>query len=164
MLKSVGKLQQPLNLDFLSMKQIFLAALACAFFSTGAQVVHAQSNDVGPIVTPSGTLLFVRDDRDFVATLNSDVFDRFDANKVVHFDDLSSSNDKLARTLVQTDSGPVLYDFRRNPPLVQRTGRRMVVKRVFWQGEEVVMQSAQGWFSFQRGTLTKLQSSTSVYH
>jgi hypothetical protein len=138
------------------MKQFFLAALACARLSTGAQ---AQSNDAGPIATPSGTLLFVRDDRDFVATLNNRIFDRFDANTVVHFDDAGA-----ARTLVQTESGPVLYDFRRNPPLVQRTGKRMVVRRVFWQGEDVVMQGSQGWYRFQRGALTRLQSSTTTYH
>jgi hypothetical protein len=66
--------------------------------------------------------------------------------------------------LVQTESGPVLYDFRHHPPLVQRSGKRMTVKRVFWQGDEVVMQSSQGWFRFQRGVLTKLQSSTTTYH
>jgi len=35
---------------------------------------------------------------------------------------------------------------------------------VFWQGDEVVMQGSQGWFRFQRGVLTKLQSSTTTYH
>jgi hypothetical protein len=40
----------------------------------------------------------------------------------------------------------------------------MTVKRVFWQGEEVVMQGSQGWFAFRRGVLTKLQSSTTTYH
>jgi len=58
----------------------------------------------------------------------------------------------------------VLYDFRRRPPQVQRVGVRMTVKRVFWQGDEVVMQGSQGWFRFQRGVLTKLQSSTTTYH
>ena len=66
--------------------------------------------------------------------------------------------------LVQSDTGPVLYDFRRNPPLVQRVSQRMTVRRVFWQGEEVVMQSNLGWYGFQRGKLTKLQSSTTIYH
>jgi hypothetical protein len=58
----------------------------------------------------------------------------------------------------------VLYDFRQRPPLVQRLGERMTVKRVFWQGDEVVMQSSQGWFRFKGGVLTKLRSSTTTYH
>ena len=66
--------------------------------------------------------------------------------------------------LVETGAGPVLYDFRQHPPLVQRSGMRMTVKRVFWQSDEVVMQSSQGWFRFKRGALTKLQSSTTTYH
>jgi hypothetical protein len=148
------------------MKRFLFAALAaCSFalysFAVGA---NAQSSEAGPFATPSGTMQFVRDDRDFVSMFDNRIFDRFDAKTVVHFDDVAGAGGKLQRMLVQTDSGPVLYDFRRNPPLVQRTGKRIVVKRVFWQGEEVVMQTAQGWFGFQRGTLTKLQASTSVYH
>ena len=96
--------------------------------------------------------------------LDKDVFDRFSANALTHFDDVDSANDNVTRTLVQTDSGPVLYDFRRHPPLVQRSGKRMTVRRVFWQGDEVVMQSSQGWFRFQGGVLTKLQSSITTYH
>ncbi|KND58606.1 hypothetical protein BVER_06366 [Candidatus Burkholderia verschuerenii] len=126
--------------------------------------VQAQSNAMGPFATPSGELQFVRDDRDFVATYDRQIFDRFDAKTLAHFDAPADASGKLARTLVQTEAGPVLYDFRRNPPLVQRTGKRMTVQRVFWQGEEVVMQGSQGWYRFQRGALTKLQSSTSIYH
>jgi hypothetical protein len=143
------------------MKHIFLAALAGLAFATGA---HAQSTAAGPFATPAGAVQFVRDDRDFVITLNNQVFDRFDANTLVHFDDLGASGEKLLRTLVQTDTGPILYDLRRNPPLIQRTGKRMVVKRAYWQGDEVVMQGSQGWFRFQQGVLTRLQSSTSTYH
>jgi hypothetical protein len=143
------------------MKRILLAALAVAAFSAD---VHAQSSDAGPLATPSGTLQFVRDDRDFVAMFDNRLFDRFDAKTLVHFDEPASGAGKLARTLVQTESGPVLYDLRRNPPLVQRTFKRMVIKRVFWQGDEVVMQGSQGWFRFQDGKLEKLQASTSVYH
>jgi hypothetical protein len=142
-----------------SIKKLLVAA--SLLVSLGA---HAQNTELGPIATRAGTLLFVRDDRDFVATLNNQVFDRFDAKTVRHFDDSSGATETLSRTLVQTEAGPVLYDFRRNPPLVQRTGKRMNVQRVFWQGEEVVMQGSQGWYRFQRGTLTKLQSSTSTYH
>jgi hypothetical protein len=143
------------------MRRLVLAALAAASFAT---VVHAQSDAPGPLVTPSGQLQFVRADHDFVGILDKVIFDRFRANSLAHFDDIGGAHDTVKRTLVQTDSGPVLYDFRYHPPLVQRTGRRITIRRVFWQGEEVVMESAQGWFRFKSGVLTKLQSSTTTYH
>ncbi|PMS29609.1 hypothetical protein [Paraburkholderia rhynchosiae] len=143
------------------MRRRFVAALAATSFAT---CVHAQSNASGPLGTPSGTLQFMRVERDFVAMLDKEIFDRFGANTLTHFDDAGNANDTIARTLVQTDAGPVLYDFRHRPPLVQRSGTRMTVKRVFWQGDEVVMQSSQGWFGFKRGVLTRLQSSTTTYH
>ena len=125
---------------------------------------YAQSTAMGPLATPSGTLQFTRAERDFVGTLNNEVLDRFAANTLKHFDDTGSSGETVARTVVQTDSGPVLYDFRSHPPLVLRAGTRMSVERVFWQGDEVVMQGSQGWFRFKGGALTKLQSSKSIYH
>jgi hypothetical protein len=143
------------------MRRLFLAALAATSFVT---CVHAQSNAYGPLVTPSGNLQFVRVNRDFEGMLDKEIFDRFTASTLTHFDDIGNANNSVTRTLVQTDSGPVLYDFRHHPPLVQRSGKRMTVKRVFWQGDEVVMQSSQGWFRFERGVLTKLQSSTTTYH
>ncbi|MBC8733531.1 hypothetical protein [Paraburkholderia sp. UCT2] len=143
------------------MRRLFLAGLAATSFVT---CVHAQSNASGPLVTPLGNLQFVRVDGDFVGMLDKEIFDRFSASMLTHFDDVGNANDSVTRTLVQTDSGPVLYDFRHHPPLVQRSGKRMTVKRVFWQGDEVVMQSSQGWFQFKRGVLTKLQSSTTTYH
>ena len=143
------------------MKRLFLAALAATTFAT---CVHAQSNASGPLVTSAGKLQFERVDRGFVAMVDNEVFDRFGANTLTHFDDIGNANDSVIRTLVQTDAGPVLYDFRQHPPLVQRSGMRMAVKRVFWQSDEVVMQSSQGWFRLNRGVLTKLQSSTTTYH
>ncbi|SIT37140.1 conserved exported hypothetical protein [Paraburkholderia piptadeniae] len=143
------------------MRRLFFAALAATCFVTCAR---AQSNAPGPLATPSGELQFARVDRDFVGMLDKEVFDRFDANTLTHFDDVGNVDHAVTRTLVQTDSGPVLYDFRHHPPLVQRSGKRMTVKRVFWQGDEVVMQSSQGWFRFKNGVLTKLQSSTTTYH
>jgi hypothetical protein len=65
---------------------------------------------------------------------------------------------------VQTDHGPVLYDLRSDPPLVQRFGKRMKIKRVFWQRDEVVLQSSEGWFRFKSGALTRLRSSKTTYH
>ena len=143
------------------MRRLFLSSLAAISFVTS---VHAQSSAPGPLATPSGALEFVRADRDFVGMLDKEVFDRFGANALTHFDEVGNASDTVTRTLVQTDSGPVLYDFRHRPPLVQRSGKRMTVKRVFWQGDEVVMQSSQGWFRFKSGVLTKLQSSKTTYH
>jgi hypothetical protein len=146
--------------DLYQMKTFIVAALASFFVTTQA---HAQTSEAGPFATPAGTVQFVRDDRDFVVTLDRQVFDRFDAKALEHFDEPTDTGGKLTRTLVQTEAGPLVYDFRRNPPLVQRSGKRMTIKRVFWQGDDIVMQGSQGWYRMQRGTLTKLQSSTSTY-
>jgi hypothetical protein len=144
------------------MKRLLLAALAATSFATGA---HAQNHESGPLVTPSGKLQFVRTDHDFAATLDGgEAFDHFGATTLTHFDDITDENDTVTRTLVQTDAGPVLYDFRYHPPRVLRLGKRMTVKRVFWQGDEVVMQGSEGWFRFDRGVLTKLQSSMTTFH
>jgi hypothetical protein len=144
-----------------NMKRLFVAALAAISFAT---CVHAQSNESGPLATPSGELRFERVDRGFVASVDKESFDRFGANTLKHFDDIGDANDSVARMLVQTDAGLALYDFRHRPPLVEHLNTRMAVKRVFWRSDEVVMQGPQGWFRFKRGVLTKLQSSTTVYH
>ena len=114
-------------------------------------------------MTPAGTLQFMRVDGDFVGTLDGQTFDRLDANTLAHFDDVDNANGTVTRTLVQIEAGPVLYDFRHRPPLGQRLRQRMTVRRVFWQGDEVVMQSSEGWFRFKSGVLTKLQSSHMIY-
>ncbi|MDR5819404.1 MULTISPECIES: hypothetical protein [unclassified Caballeronia] len=140
-----------------------IGAAVAATFMVAAQA-FAQSNAAGPIPTPAGTLHFLQDESGMAALIDTQVFDRYDAKRIVHFDDTPGAGVTVARMLVQTDTGPILYDLRRNPPLVQRTGQRMTVKRVFWQGEEVVMQSNLGWYGFTRGKLTQLQSSTRIYH
>jgi hypothetical protein len=142
------------------MKRFLLVLFAATAFTACA---HAQSNAPGPLATLSGKLEFVRSERDYAGTLDGQVFNRFQANVLTHFDDVDESNHTITRTLVQTDAGPVLYDFRARPPLVLRASMRLTVKRVFWQGDDVVMQSTQGWFRFARGVLTKLQSSRSTY-
>jgi hypothetical protein len=144
-----------------TMKRLFLAALAATCFATGA---HAQSSEPGPFVTPSGRLQFVQAGSEFSGMLDAEIFDRFGANRLTHFDDVDQSNDTLTRMLVLTDRGPVLYDFRRHPPLVQRLGKRIAVRRVFWQGDEVVLRSSTGWFRFKGGVLTNLQSSKMTFH
>ena len=142
------------------MKRFLLALLA---FTTLTADVNAQSNEPGPLATRAGTLAFVRTGSGFTGMLDNQVFDRFQANVLTHFDEVDDKSDIVTRALVQTDAGPVLYDFRARPPLVQRVGMRMTIKRVFWQGDEVVMQGTQGWFRLARGVLTKLQSSKSTY-
>ena len=124
----------------------------------------AQSDAAGPIATKAGALHFLRDESGMAALIDTEVFDRFDSKRIAHFDETAGADGTVTRMLVQTDTGPILYDFRRNPPLVQRTNQRMTVKRAFWQGDEVVMQSNLGWYGFQHGKLTKLQSSKTTYH
>jgi hypothetical protein len=143
------------------LKTCLRAAIACAVLL--AAHVHAQSDAAGPVATQAGTVYFLRDESGFAAMLGTQAFDRFDARRLAHFDE-AGSNGSITRALMQTDTGPVLYDFRRNPPLVQRAGKRMTVQRVFWQGDEVVMQTTAGWYKLERGALTKLQSSTKTYH
>jgi hypothetical protein len=143
------------------MKKRLLVALATFSLMLGA---HAQSNSTEPLVTPAGTLQFVRNGHEFQAMLDQQTLDRFDASTLTHFDDIDSHHDSVNRVLVQTDSGPVLYDLQRRPPLVQRANRRMTIKRVFWQDDEVVMQGSQGWFRFKHGEFSALQSSKSIYH
>ncbi|WP_250450509.1 hypothetical protein [Caballeronia sp. ATUFL_M2_KS44] len=140
------------------------AGIACAvLFASCLHNAHAQSDASGPIATKAGTVYFLRDESGFAAMLGTQAFDRFDARRLAHFDE-ADANGALTRSLMQTDVGPVLYDFRRNPPLVQRSGKRMTVQRVFWQGDEVVMQTSLGWYKLERGALSKLQASTKTYH
>ncbi|MGF6774146.1 hypothetical protein P3T18_006660 [Paraburkholderia sp. GAS199] len=145
------------------MRQLLIALLTGACFMPSFQA-HAQSSAAGPIATSAGTLQFEHADRNFVGKLDDLAFDRFDSRTLTHFDDIGDSGERVKRMLVQTETGPVLYDFRQRPPVIQHIDRRMTVKRVFWQGDEVVMQSSQGWFRFQRGVLTRLQASTTTYH
>ncbi|PMS17821.1 hypothetical protein C0Z18_18405 [Trinickia dabaoshanensis] len=142
------------------MRRLFLGALAATCFAAGA---HAQSDAAGPFVTPAGSVQFERAGGDYVASLDGKAFDRFGAHALTHFDETNEGTEAVARSLVMTDSGPVLYDFRRRPPLVQPAGKRLSVRRVFWQGEDVVMQSPQGWFRLKGGVLTKLQSTKATY-
>jgi hypothetical protein len=145
------------------MRRLLLAALTVTVTCISTCVL-AQSDAPGPLATPSGALRFVRVDRGFVGMLGQDTLDRFTANALAHFDDTEGADHTVGRTLVQTDHGPVLYDLRSDPPLVQRFGKRMKIKRVFWQRDEVVLQSSEGWFRFKSGALTRLRSSKTTYH
>ena len=143
------------------MKRFFLAVLAATLFATG---VHAQSDEAGPFVTPSGALQFVRAGTDVTVMVDQATIDRFSANGLTHFDEIDDSTDAIRRMVVQTEAGPVLYDFRTRPPIVVRSAKRMSIRRVFWQGDDVVMQGSQGWFRLMGGELTRLQSSSTTYH
>ncbi len=142
------------------MKRLFLVVLAATHFASCAQ---AQSNASGPFVTPAGTLQFVPVDYGLAAMLDGQMFDRLGTNTLTHFDDIDRANDTVTRLLVQTDSGPVLYDFRRRPALVERSSKRVTIRRVFWQADEVVMQSSEGWFRFKSGAFSRLQSTMTTY-
>jgi len=125
---------------------------------------HAQSSDSGPIATAGGSLQFVREGAAYVAQIDERAFDRLNASRLQHFDDLSGPRETVARMLVESNDGVVLYDFRRNPPALERIGRRLKLVGVYWQGDEVVLKSTEGWYKYQRGTLTKLKSSKTIYH
>lgn len=144
-----------------AMKRWFLAALTASVLATGA---YAQSDESGPFVTPSGAVLFVRGAADYSVMLDQVIVDRFAAHGLAHFDETDDTTDAVRRMVVQTDAGPVLYDFRVRPPLVVRSDKRMAIKRVFWQSDDVVMQGTQGWFRIKQGVVTKLQSSVTTYH
>ena len=132
--------------------------LAVLFLST---VAMAQGS--GPVTTKSGVVQFVQQGDVIDVQLDGVSIDRLSARRVAHFEEPSG-----ARMLVEVfNAGApelVLYDFGRRPPLVEKIGRRMSLSGVFWQPDEVVMRSTDGWFRFQRGVLTKLSSSKVVYH
>ena len=100
----------------------------------------------------------------YVAQVDGRVFDHLNANRLRHFDETSGAHGAVARMIVEGNDGLVLYDFRRNPPAVERIGRRLKLDGVYWQRDEVVLKSTEGWYRFQRGTLTKLTSSKTIYH
>lgn len=125
----------------------------------------AQDTDssAGPIRTTAGSVTFVQQGNNIDAQLDGATFDRLNARRITHFVEPSG-----ARMIVEAfDNGApelLLYDFTKRPPAVERIGRRMKLTGVFWQRDEVVLKSAEGWYRFQRGTLTKLVSSKTIYH
>jgi hypothetical protein len=142
-----------------------LARFCAALIALHGARVFAQDaqTGMGPVATKAGSGQFVQQGAGFDAQLDGATFDHLNAGRVAHFDEMSG-----ARMIVEAfDNGApelVLYDFRKRPPAVQRIGRRMKLTGVFWQDDEVVLKSADGWFRFQRGTLTKLTSSKVIYH
>ncbi|MDN7176761.1 hypothetical protein M0D69_01735 [Caballeronia sp. SEWSISQ10-4 2] len=148
-----------------ALRRIRPLIVATLLLFTTVPRVFAQEADssTGPIRTIGGSVLFVQQGNGFEAQIDGKPFDRLNAGRIAHFDEPSGT-----RMIVEAfDSGApelVLYDFSKRPPAVERIGRRMKLTGVFWQGNEVVLKSADGWFRFQRGTLTKLVSSKMIYH
>jgi hypothetical protein len=129
-----------------------------------ASVAHAQSGTTGPVATVGGSLQFVQEGSAYVAQIDGQPFDRVNGSRLRHFDDTSGPHEAVARMLVEEGNGLVLYDFRRKPPAVERIGRRLRIDSVYWQRDEAVLRTGEGWYRFQRGTLTKLTSSKTIYH
>ena len=144
------------------LRLLFLAVLL-AFATVQNAFAQEADSSAGPIRTMGGSVSFVQQGNGFEAQIDGKPFDRFNARHIAHFDETSG-----ARMIVEAfDSGTpelFLYDFSKRPPTVERVGRRMKLTGVFWQRDEVVLKSADGWFKFQRGTLTKLVSSKTIYH
>jgi len=141
---------------------LFIAALAVTLSS----LAHAQEAEtgLGPQKTSAGTLAFIPQNPGFAAQLDGKPFDQLGGTRIAHFNETSG-----ARMIVESFDGKgppllALYDFRTQPPSVERIGRRMKLDGVFWQGDEIVLKTAEGWFRLQRGTLTKLVSSKTIYH
>jgi hypothetical protein len=126
---------------------------------------HAQGADTsaGPVRTITGTVEFHQQGATFEAQIDDKPFDQLNARRIAHFEEPSG-----ARMIVEAfDTGApelVLYDFTKRPPTVERMPKRLKLTGVFWQRDEVVLKSADGWYRFQRGTLTKLTSSKMTYH
>jgi hypothetical protein len=142
--------------------RIFFSLLLAMLSTPGAFAQDADSG-AGPIRTVAGSVTFVQQGNGVDAQLDGTTFDRLSARRIVHHVEPSG-----ARMIVEASDGGapelLLYDFTKRPPAVERIGRRMKLTGVFWQRDEVVLKSAEGWYRFQRGTLTKLTSSKTVYH
>jgi hypothetical protein len=140
-----------------------IIATLLVFATVPSAFAQEADSSAGPVRTIGGSVLFVQQGNGFEAQIEGKPFDRLNAGRIAHFDEPSG-----ARMIVEAfDSGApelVFYDFSKRPPAVERIGRRMKLTGVFWQGDEVVLKSADGWFRFQRGTLTKLVSSKMIYH
>lgn len=145
-----------------------LRSLLCitALALTMSSLAHAQEAEtgLGPQKTHAGMLAFIPQNPGYSAQLDGKPFDQLVGTRIAHFDETSG-----ARMIVESFDGKgapllALYDFRKQPPSVEKIGRRMKLDGVFWQGDEIVLKTTEGWFRLQRGTLTKLVSSKTIYH
>jgi hypothetical protein len=146
-------------------RHFFPLIVAALLAFAAVPAVFAQDADAGagPIRTTGGSVLFVQQGDSIEAQIDGTPFDRLIARRITHFEEPSG-----ARMIVEAfDTGAptlILYDFSKRPPTVERLTKRMKLTGVFWQGDEVVLKSTDGWFRFKRGTLTKLTSSKMIYH
>ncbi len=136
-----------------------------AILAAGTGFAHAQNAETfeGPLKTIGGMVKFKQQNTTFEAQIDGQPFDRFNARRIAHFEEPSG-----ARMLIEAFDGGapelLLYDFTKRPPAVERMERRMKLLGVYWQRDEVVLKTTDGWFRFQRGTLTKLMSTKTIYH
>lgn len=149
----------------IAFRQFFpsMAAALLAFSVAPGAFAQDAGTSAGPIRTTSGNVVFVQQGSTFEAQMDGKPFDRLNASRLAHFEEPSG-----ARMIVEAfDNGApelVLYDFTKRPPTVERMTKRLRLTGVFWQRDEVVLKSTDGWYRFQRGTLTKLTSSKMTYH
>jgi hypothetical protein len=149
----------------IAFRQFFPSMAAALLAFALAPGVFAQEADesAGPIHTTGGSVVFIQQGATFEAQIDGKPFDQLNARRIAHFEEPSG-----ARMIVEAfDTGApelVLYDFTKRPPTVERLTKRLKLTGVFWQRDEVVLKSADGWYRFQRGTLTKLTSSKMIYH
>ena len=141
---------------------LMIAALLVFAVVPGVFAEEADTN-AGPIRTTGGSVVFVQQGAAFEAQIDGKPFDRLNGGRIAHFEEPSG-----ARMIVEAfnNGAPelVLYDFTKRPPTVERMSKRMKLTGVFWQRDEVVLKSADGWYRFRHGTLTKLTSSKMTYH
>ena len=143
-------------------RPLFFSVLLAFTITPNAHAQEAESS-AGPIRTTAGSVLFVHQGNGFEAQIDGQTFDRFNARRIAHFEEPSG-----ARMLIEAFDGGapelLLYDFTKRPPAVERIERRMKLLGVYWQRDEVVLKTTDGWFRFQRGTLTKLVSTKTIYY
>ena len=148
-----------------ALRQFFplMVFVLSAFAVVPGVFAQEASTSAGPIRTTGGSVAFVQQGAAFEAQIDGKPFDQLNARRIAHFEEPSG-----ARMIVEAfDTGApelVLYDFTKRPPTVERLTKRLKLTGVFWQRDEVVLKSADGWYRFQRGTLTKLTSSKMIYH
>jgi hypothetical protein len=111
----------------------------------------------------AGSVEFVRQGAVFDVQLDGASVDRLNARRIAHFDEPSGARMVVEAFGAGAPDGFV-YDFRRRPPVVEKLERRMVVNGVYWQGDEIVVRASDGWYRYQRGALTRLSSSKTVFH
>lgn len=135
----------------------WLGSVAASAFAQEARTGN------GPIAVKAGSVEFVQQGAVFDVQLDGASVDRLSARRIAHFDEPSGG--RMVVEAFEAGTPEVfVYDFRRRPPVVEKLDRRMTLSGVFWQGDEIVMRTSDGWYRFQQGALTRLSSTKTVYH